>query len=233
MKRIPIKPYLLKLIKENILYIAANMLLIILIIAVIKISNDKLAEANIKRASLTNDVNELQTRYNLLNSVSNSGDDIDIDIQLLNSLIPNAEDYFSIIYALEKISQKTGFVVTSYTVNVAKTTSDKLRLSISGKGDTTTFLNFLQNYNYEGDRLITSDKIELNAESSGNIKMNLTFYNKKVSLDYNQPLAINKKTIDEVTALKNKINFTIKESSSAATTSGSTSGPYPVKNNPF
>jgi len=233
MKRIPIKPYLLKLIKENILYIACNILLIVLIIAVIKISNDKIAEASIKNTSLTNDVRQLQTRYNLLNSVSNSGDDIDIDIQLLNSLVPNAEDYFSIIYALEKISQKTGFVITSYTVNVTKTTTDKLRLSISGKGDTTTFLNFLQSYNYEGGRLITSDKIELNAEASGVIKMNLTFYNKKVGLDYSQPLTINKKTIDEVTALKNKINFAIKESSVSASVSGNTNYSYPIKDNPF
>lgn len=233
MNRILVKPYLLKLIKENILYIVCNVLLVLLIITVVIISNNKIAETITKKASLTQEVNTLETRYNLLNSVSNSTDDIDVDIKFLNNLIPNSEDYFSIIYSLENISQQTGFIVSSYTVNVAATTPEKLSLSITGVGDSSTFLNFLQHYNYEGGRLITSNKIELNPDVSGLIKMDLSFYSKKVSLDYTQPISVNKKTIDEVTALKNKVNFSLKESSTSGSISDNIDYSYPTKSNPF
>ena len=44
------------------------------------------------------------------NSIPQS-EKLDEDIKFLNTLIPNTEDYFSIIYALENLSQKSNFII--------------------------------------------------------------------------------------------------------------------------
>ena len=48
-------------------------------------------------------------------------DQIVVYNKILTTLIPETEDYFSIIYALETISQNTGFSIVSYTINLSNT----------------------------------------------------------------------------------------------------------------
>ncbi len=225
------KPYLLKLIMQNISYIAAAVLLVVLLFVEIKIGLDRMKMLDASNKSLSVEVNELQTKYNLLNTVIPSSDELDQDIRLLNGLIPEVEDYFSIIYALETLSNRTGFIVTSYIVDVKKSTKQQLQLSITGVGDSRSFLEFLKNYNFSGGRLITSDKIELNPQESSAIRINLTFYNKKVNLDYSQKFQINPKTIEEITKLKNKVQFSF--SSVQTVEQGEPDYSYTKKTNPF
>lgn len=225
------KPYLLKLIMQNISYIAAAVLLVVLLFVEIKIGLDRMKMLDASNKSLSVEVNELQTKYNLLNTVIPSSDELDQDIRLLNGLIPEVEDYFSIIYALETLSNRTGFIVTSYIVDVKKSTKQQLQLSITGVGDSKSFLEFLKNYNFSGGRLITSDKIELNPQESSAIRINLTFYNKKVNLDYSQKFQINPKTIEEITKLKNKVQFSF--SNARTVEQGEPDYSYTKKTNPF
>ncbi len=222
-----IKPYVLGLIKQNAAYIAALILLLVLTVAVVKAGFDRVGRANREDEILTREVKELQTKFNLLNSVVPDTVELDQYIKLLNGLIPNAENYFSIIRSLELLSQKTGFIITSYNVGVKSNLKDRFKLSVTGVGDTTSFLRFLENYNFGGGRLITSDKIELNPQVDAAIKINLTFYNKKVVQDLAQDLEINEKTISEVAALIPKVGISLKEEEEAPDFS------YPKKSNPF
>lgn len=224
-----VKPYLAKLIQQNVLYLSGAMLLIVLIGIVAKIGIDRMQMVDTNNQTLSTEIAELRTKFNLLNTVVPSTEQLDDDIRLLNSLIPEAEDYFSIIYALETLSKKTGFIITSYTVNMKSSTKEKLNLTVTGVGDTTSFVNFLENYNYAGGRLITSDKIELNPQESSAIKVNLTFYNKKVPLNFSEGIEINPKTIDEIADLRTKVDFSFKEESVAEQVDYS----YPKKTNPF
>ncbi len=228
MKR-KIKPYLAKLIRQNIVYILSALLLTILLGAVVKIGTDRITLIDKTNSKLSVEVNELRTKFNLLNSVIPSSEQLDRDIKLLNGLVPEIEDYFSIIYALETLSRKTGFTVTSYTVNMKTSTKEQLKLSITGVGDTNSFMEFLKNYNFAGGRLITSDKIELNPQESTAIKVNLTFYNKKVALNYNQKLDINPKTIEEIAELRSRVDFSFEDAPTGETIDYS----YPKKTNPF
>lgn len=228
MKR-KIKPYLAKLIRQNIVYILSALLLTILLGAVVKIGTDRITLIDKTNSKLSVEVNELRTKFNLLNSVIPSSEQLDRDIKLLNGLVPEIEDYFSIIYALETLSRKTGFTVTSYTVNMKTSTKEQLKLSITGVGDTNSFMEFLKNYNFAGGRLITSDKIELNPQESTAIKVNLTFYNKKVALNYNQKLDINPKTIEEIAELRSRVDFSFED----APTGEAIDYSYPKKTNPF
>jgi hypothetical protein len=224
-----IKPYVAKLIQQNLIYLSGAVLLLVLIVVVIKTGVDRIQKVDAGNKILTSEVTELRTKFNLLNTVVPSSEQLDSDILLLNSLIPEAEDYFSIIYALETLSKKTGFIITSYTVNMKSSTKEQLKLSITGVGDTTSFMNFLENYNFAGGRLITSDKIELNPQESSAIRVDLTFYNKKVALNFSGELEINPKTIEEIALLRNKVDFSFKETGPAEEVDYS----YPKKNNPF
>ena len=118
-------------------------------------------------------------KVTLMNSAVPQSEKLDEDVKFLNTLIPDVEDYFSVIYALEQLSKKTNFVITSYSVNVKASTTDKLRINVTGVGDSESLIHFLKDYNFDGGRLITSDKVQLDPNFSGSIIINLTFYNKK------------------------------------------------------
>lgn len=222
-----IKPYVVGLIKQNIAYILGVFLLVVLTVVMIKLGFDRVAKANKDERILTREVKELQTKFDLLNSVVPSGADLDEYIRLLNGLIPNAEDYFSIIKSLEVLSQKSGFIITSYNVGLNAKIKDRFRLAITGIGDSSAFLSFLENYNFGGGRLITSDKIELNPQVDTAIKVNLTFYSKKVVEDLAADLQINEKTLSEIASLIPKVGVSLKEEENVIDFS------YPKKSNPF
>lgn len=223
-----IKPFIRRLIRENIFYIVGNAFIFILIIITVGIGLTENSSYNKKIGSLKTELNQLQNKVNLMNTTIPSPDRLDEDLNFLNTLIPNIEDYFSIIYALEKLSQKSNFVITGYTVNVEKSTAEKLKLSITGIGESQSFINFLKDYNFGGGRLITSDKIQLDPNFFGSIKIDLTFYAKSVLTGKNLALP-DDKVFEELEALKSRINFSFDSNAE----SNSPDLDYPKKSNPF
>lgn len=224
-----IKPFIRRLIKENIFYIIGNVFIFILIIITVRIGLTENSSYDKKITALKTELNQLQDKVNLMNTTIPSSDKLDEDLKFLNTLIPNIEDYFSIIYSLEKLSQKTNFIITSYTVSVGDSTSETLRLSVTGTGDSQSFINFLKNYNFGGGRLITSDKVQLDPNFFGSIKIDLTFYTKSVSADKNLEFVSDYKFFEELETLKSKVNFSF--SNNTATNSADFN--YQKKANPF
>ncbi|HEX7542604.1 MAG TPA: hypothetical protein VF385_00780 [Patescibacteria group bacterium] len=224
-----IKPFIQRLIKENIYYIIGNIFIFALIIIAIKIGLTESSSYNEKIKTLKTELGPLQNEVNLMQTTIPSSDKLDEDLKFLNTLIPNAEDYFSIIYSLEKLSQKTNFIITSYSVNVGNSTSETLRLSVTGTGDSQSFIEFLKRYNFEGDRLITSDKIKLDPNFSGSLTIDLTFYTKKTEANNKLDMSANSNIYKELETLKTKINFNF--NNSVATSSADLN--YPKKTNPF
>lgn len=227
--KIKIKPYLWSLLKENKLYLAALILLLGLFFFILTVNFPQLVKTKEEINSLTQEVNNLKKRLDLVNSLAVKSTELEENINFINRLIPGEEDYFSIIYALEQLSSKTGFLITSYNIDLKNSNTNKLKLNITGIGDRSTFMKFLQEYNFGGGRLITADKIELDQQLTGGIKINLTFYNKKVVQD--QTIIENnvKKHLSEINDLKNKVQFTFKE----ATAEADFDYDYPRKTNPF
>ena len=224
-----IKPFIQRLIRENIFYIVGNVFIFILIIITIKIGFTENSNYDKRITTLKTELNQLQNKATLMNTTIPSSDKLDEDLKLLNTLIPNIEDYFSIIYALEKLSQKSNFIVTSYNVNVENSTSEKLKLEVTGTGDNQSFINFLKDYNFGGGRLITSDKIKLDPNFFGSIKIDLTFYSKNVLTGKNLELAVDEKIFKELETLKSKVNFSFDNNIA----SDSSNLDYPKKSNPF
>lgn len=224
-----IKPFIKRLIKENIYYIVGNIFIFILIITTFKIGVTENINYKIKIDSLNLENTELMNKVTLMNSSIPESGKLDEDIKFLNTLIPNTEDYFSIIYALEYLSQKSSFKITSYNVNVAVSTPEKLRIKITGVGDSQSFIDFLKDYNFSGGRLITSDKVQLDPNFSGSIIIDLTFYNKKTVVANKLEKSPNSNIYKELETLKAKVNFSFDNNFG----SSSPSLDYPRKSNPF
>lgn len=172
-----------------------------------KLSIDRIYKSNDKIKQLTKDIIELEKKVNLYQTSIPSSEKLDEDIKLLNALIPNIEDYFSIIYSLENLSQNTGFIIIDYSVNVGKSTTDKLKLTVTGMGNSDSFLKFLDDYKFGGGRLITSDKIELSSQLSDSIKLDLTFYNKSTNINEQKVVITNSQIFEELEAIKTKVSF--------------------------
>ncbi len=224
-----IKPFIKRLIKENIFYIIGNIFIFVLIIIAIRIGLTEYSSYNKKITALKTELSQLQNKINLMNTTIPSSEKLDEDLKFLNTLIPNAEDYFSIIYSLEKLSQKSNFIVTEYIINVENSTTEKLSLKVTGTGDSQSFINFLKNYNFGGGRLITSDKIKVDPNFSGLIQIDLTFYNKKTEAGNKLDMTANSNIYKELETLKSKVNFSF--NNSVATNSADLN--YPRKSNPF
>lgn len=227
--KIVIKPYLINLLKENAVYVGIGIVSVILIIFSTFYNGYKTWTNQETITRLSKEISDLQNRVTIINSTLLTKQDLATDIKLLNTLLPNAEDYFSILSTLEELSQKSNFIVVSYSVNVPKSSPNKVKLIVEGGGDRTSFLSFLKEYNFGGGRLVTSDKIELVPQTSGLIKIDLTFYSKNVIQDKRQQIAITPQTLTEFSQFKNKITYVIKESVSEEELNTS----YPKKTNPF
>lgn len=224
-----IKPFIRRLIRENILYLAGNVFIFLLIIITIKVAVTENLNYEKKITSLKTELKQLQNKITLMNTAIPSSEKLDEDLEFLNTLIPNVEDYFSVVYALEKLSQKSNFIITSYNVSVGKSTPEKMRLNVLGIGNSQTFIDFLKNYNYGGGRLITSDKIQLDPNFFGSIKIDLTFYAKNVLASQNLEMAPDDKIFKELETLKTKVNFSFEKNISTSSADLN----YPRKSNPF
>ena len=179
---------------------------------------------------MTGEVQMLKNRYDTLKyNTSLTENQIKDYNKLLASLVPETEDFFSIIYALEGISAASHFSITEYQIDVNRTTGEKLTLTIQGSGDTSSFFAFLQDYHFSGGRLVTSDKIVYGGDNVGTTRIALTFYNKRFTFNESvQVPQLSKAEIDKLEAIKQKISFQF--SSSGYQT---VSTDYPQKTNPF
>lgn len=180
-----------------------------------------------KMTALESNVSRLQLRSGILkNNQILAKHNIEEYNKMLAQLVPDHEDFFSIIYALEAISIKTNLNINEYTVNLNMSSKDKVSITIKGDGDSESFMDFLKNYNFGGGRLITSSKLEFSPESTGKIKLSLNFYNKPVPKKIEQSQSISQKDIQLMDEVKGKIFVSFKSPEDLGTD-------YATKKDPF
>jgi len=230
--KLRIKPYLRILIKENLVYFLFNILLFVLAFSFLIYNLDEIPRKQAKIIQLEQEVKFLKNQATLLQSRAGATDKtLDDYSVLLNNLIPNAEDFFSIIYSFEQLSQETGFIITAYNVDLKNTSGNKTKLKITGAGNKDAFIKFLEDYNFGGGRYITSDKIALSNDQSDLISLNVTLYHKNIATDSNISLAnVSPKMIEEIKKISDKITYMVKD---IILTEDSSIVDYPKKTNPF
>ncbi len=224
--KLKLNPFILYLLRANLAYLIILMILIATTITVPTYLVGKYFENRAKIAELEEKNIQTQIKQSVLAASQNADIRfIDEDLKILKSLIPDTENYFTIVYALEELSRQTNFVITSYTINLAGSSSEKTSLSVTGIGDQESFLKFLKNYNFSGGRLITAEKIEFNRDEFGGSTIALNFYSKRGSAQEDQ-------NVDYQEVLK-KISEIRPRVSIALQSEDSTSISYPTKSSPF
>ncbi len=178
-------------------------------------------------------------------------DNIDTYSVTMSRLIPSEEDYFSIIFALEEISQKTGFIISDYTINVSNDTDkkkkDRISLNVKGSGRQDDFLAFLKQYNFAGGRLVTIEHVDFNNSSNTETQLVLNFYTKEVKAQPQDEEVVLQGGIlreafasedgapvvsDDDIALIEEIEQSI-DTPSIGNTDGNENQDYPTKTSPF
>lgn len=227
--KLKISPYIKYLLKENVIYIVITFILLILILIVPSIVINTYSLNNEKIKSLEDELQEINSKKNALSFLSNTSSiNIDEYYNIVSSLIPEAENYFTIIYTLNNLAELTNFNITSYSLNLKESTKNKLSIDVTGVGNQSEFLNFLREYNLGGGRLITAEEITLNSEEFSGITLKINFYNQKASLL--QKGTINyKDVLTKIDNLKSKIKFNFQ----SETKEDPVIEDYPTKANPF
>lgn len=224
-----ISPYVQYLLTENIYYIVIAFILLISIFIVPSIVINTYSQNVEKINTIEAELQEINSKKNALAFLSNtSTKNIDEYYNIVSSLIPEAENYFTIIYALNNLADLTNFNITSYSLNLKESTKNKLSIEVTGIGNQSEFLNFLREYNLGGGRLITAEEITLNSEGFSGITLRLNFYNQKSSLFQSGNINY-KDVLSKIDSLKSKIKFNFQSEVNKETAVEE----YPTKTNPF
>lgn len=224
-----INPYIKYLLKDNIFYIVIAIFLTISIFVIPSIIINIYSQNVEKINTIESELQEIRSKKNALSFLSSTTTkNIDEYYNIMTSLIPEAENYFTIIYSLNNLAGETKFNITSYSLNLKESTQNKISIEVTGEGNQTEFLNFLKEYNIGGGRLITAEEITLNTEEFTGITLRLNFYNQKASL-FQQNNVDYKKVLSKIDDLKSKIKFNFQ----TETTGDDIIEEYPTKTNPF
>ena len=191
----------------------------------------KEASANIQKSK--GEASQLQIKQRILQSVLNeSKDELDQDLAIVTALVPDTEDYFSMIYSLEQLSKSTGFIINNYTVNLSKSNGNKLSLTVAGEGNSQSFMELLRNYNFAGGRLITAEKIGIDPAVSSGISLDLNFYSKTATIENDDKLNY-QASIDQLKDLRSKVKFSIVDKPAPQQPTEPESTDYPTKTSLF
>lgn len=226
--------FFIKQLKINLNLILAFLINLILISFLIIFFNNQLKFLNQQKNTITNQIKKLNEKKDLIifsENLKNKNLDLDKLNKIFFLLVPNSENYFSIVLALERISKKTNFIITRYSLNPKESSSNRLSIAITGFGDRNAFLNFVENYNFIGNRLITIDKLEF-SESNLNTdkKIFLNFYIDNNNKNENFFYKLDKKDLELINKILSKID---PEETFDSNNQDSSSLEYETKTNPF
>lgn len=211
--------YIQRLFKENVIYILGTIVMAVLFVYLFFIFFRQYADNNQKISSEELKLEELKSRKKILEALIsfdyNQVKDFNI---ILNKLIPNSEDYFSILYALEKLSRETGFIINSYNINLGASQPDFLSISINGDGDINSFLKLLDSYNFSSGRLITMNDFDFNNKGI-QYRLSLNFYSREVPKGFVKLAEISQKDLDLMQDVRKKVEFILTSPTSSGASS--------------
>ena len=232
--KLKIRPYLIALIKENIAFISGLILALILIIFLFIMTITKIINNDEKIKALKEEVENLKKKQALIETQIDEKK-LEQYVRILNTLLPQQEDYFSIIAALEKISQTTGFKISSYQIVLADTRKQMTKIMVTGQGNREDFLNFLKNYNFAGGRLVTTEEIAFSEIDQANSLIELNFYNQG-GIELSSNIILSDYDLPDIATYLSKFERILEKTTFSLVNEGQTtkeSESYQKKTNPF
>lgn len=116
---------------------------------------------------------------------------------LLRLLIPESEDYFSIIASLERMSIRTGLKITRYNLNLPTAGQEKFTLTIVGTVQIDELPRFLNTYKFGTRRLVTIENIQVTNQPENNVRFTMNFYSKPVTgSNFSQVASLSQEDLD-------------------------------------
>jgi len=182
--KIKIDRYLMRLAKDNFGYLILWILIFIMFVYSISFFRQKNDQNIFTIDTIQNQNVTYKKRIDLINQQQTflaEGIDLDKVNLSMTRLMPEKEDMFNIVNALNQLSSSTQFQINSYAVNSIDPKSKSVSITVSGEGDRDSFLKFLQNYNLGSGRLITIDKVDYSETSAYSVKLKLNFYTSQTS----------------------------------------------------
>jgi len=146
---------------------------------------------------------------------------------MTSKLIPEKEDFFSIINSLETLSKNSGFIITTYTINNSSLSQKNLSLKVAGYGDIKSFTRLLKIYSFASGRLITMNTLKYAGQNQVKLTLTFTFYHQKTNQEKETNILTSNIDKKFLRSVKNKIMINLKENNEDESFS------YPTKTNPF
>lgn len=201
--KIKIDNFTKSLLREKVLYFVSFAVFLLILIFFIPSQIADYENLSHKIDDVKIEISKLEKKDAVIRSYS--VDEVNKLIEVLNRLVPQSEDYFSIFQTLDKLSADTGFKIVSYSIGLSEGNSGKISLSIGSEGTPDSLLNFLERYQYEGGRLITMDSIKFQPNTSLS-RLAVNLYSKDIKVRGSQTIPkIDQKIIDEVRKISDKI----------------------------
>lgn len=160
--------------KKNIIYFIFLFFLLFLILYLIFLlilNNSELSE----KIKTINEQNiNLKRRIEKLDNLKNYN--LEENIKLVNKIIPNNDDIFTVIYTLINLGNNLNVAIPYFEVNANQIKRGKFSIKVDIIAD--DILNFLNNYLLSSGRLITISSLKINTEGN-KYPLDLHFYNYK------------------------------------------------------
>ncbi len=211
-KKTIIDRYTLSLIKENLVYLLLLLINVVLLIIVNNLFRENILK---KQEEIEKAKSEIKIYSNLKNQIDNlnlSTQKLDEYYQLVSIILPQEQNIFSIIAAVERLSTETNFNIINYEISPPAEESSQFTLRVIGQGQSSRFLQFLRKYNFGSGRLITARKI--NYQEDAEIQaVDLTFYSQPFE-PRQDPLKItlpSQQDLEYIENIASKIKFVFDE----------------------
>ncbi len=204
--------YTMSLIKENLIYLVLLIINIIFLLVVNIVFKENILTKKQQIEDFESEIKTYRAIKSQIDSLDISTQKIDEYYQLVNLFLPEQQNIFSIIAALERLSEQTGFRIISYNIVPPNENSEEFVIKISGESSPQQFLEFLRKYTFDSGRLITAKQIEYLAENT-NPAIELTFYSKKQDskIDPIQITLPSQEDIEYIENIASKIRFVFED----------------------
>lgn len=235
MSKLKIDPYIVNLIKQNLIYIVSLLIFIALAIFVLPFQIRSYFELKERNTALNKELINLEQKKSFFYSFD--ADQIDKLIETLDRLLPNKEDYFSIFTTLDALSNQTGFALGDVSLSVNDTSPETLAINVLAVGSSYSYKTFLESYQYKGGRLITMDEVYYDPnEMSPPVSLTLNFHSKNIQLESSavETFQFDQKSYDLIKKISNELDgvfssYAVFDEKSASQTETE----YKTRNNPF
>lgn len=185
---------IIRLLQKHIIYLCGLILFTFLIFSFIPFQLKKYVDAKKSVKRLDENLNQLTIKRSTI--IQYSKRNIDQQLSIINTLLPNTEDKFSIFNAIDNLQFVYGMLIERYSSPYAASGDKFITISVLAQAEESQFQDFLKNYYYLSGRYISIDAITY-VPGSRSLSFTATFYTYNPQWSPNMQLSFQRKIVDD------------------------------------